>query len=43
VSTFLSIAVYATLVLAGLIALSGAFVVAAGWVVRHTDQPEPHH
>jgi len=43
VSTFTSIMVYAAAVLAGLIALSGAFVMAAGWVVRQTDEPEPGH
>lgn len=42
-STFVSIMIYAAAVLAGLTALSGAFIFAAGWVVRHTDQPEPGH
>jgi hypothetical protein len=43
VSTFVSIMIYAGAVLAGLTALSAAFVIAAGWLVRHTDQPDPGH
>ena len=43
VSTFVSIMVYATAVLVGLVALSGAFLLAAGWVVRHTDEPDAGH
>ena len=39
-STFVAIMVYATAVLIGLVGLSAAFVLAAGWVVRHTDQPD---
>ena len=42
-STFVSIMIYATAVLAGLTALSVGFVFAAGWLVRHTDQPDPGH
>jgi hypothetical protein len=42
-STFMAISVYATLVLIGLIGVSAAFVAAAGWVVRHTDDPDAHH
>lgn len=42
-STFVAIMVYATAVLIGLVALSGAFLLAAGWVVRHTDEPESAH
>jgi hypothetical protein len=43
VSTFVSIMTYATAVLAGLLGLSVAFVLAAVWLVRHTDQPDPGH
>lgn len=39
----MSIMIYATAVLGGLVALSGAFVLAAGWVVRHTDEPDAGH
>ncbi len=42
-STFVSIMVYATFVLVGLVALSAAFILAAGWIVRHTDQPDAGH
>lgn len=42
-STFVAIMVYATAVLIGLVVLSAAFVLAAGWVVRHTDQPDAGH
>lgn len=42
-STFLSIGMYAVLVLAGLILFSGAMVVLGGWLVKHTDDPDAHH
>jgi len=43
VSTFVAIMTYATAVLIGLSVLSAVFVLAADWVVRHTDQPDPGH
>jgi hypothetical protein len=43
VSTFVSIMIYATAVLAGLVAVSAAFIFAAHWLVRHTDQPDAGH
>jgi hypothetical protein len=43
VSTFVSIMIYATAVLGGLLGLSVAFILAADWLVRHTDQPDPGH
>lgn len=41
-STFAAIMIYGTGVLVALVAVSGAFVAAATWVVRHTDQNDAH-
>jgi len=43
VSTFAAIMIYSTAVLVGLVGLSAALVLAAGWLVRHTDQPDAGH
>lgn len=42
-STFAAIMIYAAGVLVALVGVSGAFVLAAGWVVRHTDPGDAAH
>lgn len=41
-STFVSISIYATLVLVGLIAFSGTMIGLAGWLVANTDDDADH-
>lgn len=41
-STFVSISIYATLVLVGLIAFSGAMIGLGGWLVSTTDDADAH-
>ena len=42
-STFVSISIYATLVLVGLIAFSGAMIGLGGWLVATTDDADADH
>jgi len=43
VSTFVSISIYATLVLFALIAFSGAMIGLGGWLVANTDDADADH
>lgn len=42
-STFVSISMYAALVLVGLTVFSAAMVGLGGWLVAHTDDADAHH
>lgn len=42
-STFVSISIYATLVLVGLIAFSAAMIGLGGWLVANTDDVDADH
>lgn len=42
-STFVSISIYAVLVMIGLTAFSAAMVGIGGWLVKHTDDADAHH
>lgn len=42
-TTFLSIGMYAVLVLAGLVVFAGAMVAVGGWLVKNTHDPDAHH
>ena len=42
-STFVSISIYASLVLVGLVAFSAAMIGLGGWLVKNTDDADAHH
>jgi hypothetical protein len=43
VSTFVSISIYATLILVGLTAFSAALIGLGGWLVANTDDADAAH
>ena len=42
-STFVAISIYATLILVGLIAFSGAMIGLGGWLVANTEDADAQH
>lgn len=42
-STFVSISIYAVLVMIGLTVFSAAMVGLGGWLVKNTDDADAHH